>query len=99
MTGVQTCALPICTYLNVTSAVAAGLLPRLPPERYRQIGNAAGLGARQLLISRQRRALADQVARRVRYVELTTHPDFADTFTQELTLGPAVLEPVTRGAI
>ena len=87
------------TYLNVTSAVAAGLLPRLPPERYRQIGNAAGLGARQLLISRQRRALAGQVARRVRYVELTTHPDFADTFTQELTLGPAVLEPVTRGAI
>lgn len=86
------------TYLNVTSAVAAGLLPRLPPERYRQIGNAAGLGARQLLISRQRRTLADQIARRVRYVELTTHPDFADTFTQELALGPAVLEPVNRGA-
>lgn len=86
------------TYLNVTSAVAAGLLPRLPPERYRQIGNAAGLGARQLLISRQRRALADQIARRVRYVELTTHPDFADTFTQELALGPAVMEPVNRGA-
>jgi len=86
------------TYLNVTSAVAAGLLPRLPPERYRQIGNAAGLGARQLLISRRRRTLADQIARRVRYIELTTHPDFADTFTQELALGPAVLEPVNRGA-
>jgi uncharacterized 2Fe-2S/4Fe-4S cluster protein (DUF4445 family) len=86
------------TYLDVTSAVAAGMLPRLPPERYRQIGNAAGLGARQLLISRPRRALADQVARRVRYVELTTHPEFADTFTQELAFGPAVREPVSGGA-
>ena len=43
------------TYLDVTSAVAAGMLPRLPKERYRQVGNAAGLGARQLLVSRQRR--------------------------------------------
>jgi uncharacterized 2Fe-2S/4Fe-4S cluster protein (DUF4445 family) len=80
------------TYLDVTSAVAAGMLPMLPPERYRQIGNAAGLGARQLLVSRQRRALADQVARRVRYVELTTHPEFADTFTRELAFGPAIRE-------
>ena len=69
------------------------MLPRLPPERYRQIGNAAGLGARQLLVSRQRRALADEIARRVRYVELTTHPDFADAFAQELTFGQAVREP------
>ncbi len=86
------------TYLDITSAVAAGMLPRLPPERYRQIGNAAGLGARQLLVSRQRRAMADQIARRVTYVELTTHPDFADTFAQELTFGQIALEPANGGA-
>jgi uncharacterized 2Fe-2S/4Fe-4S cluster protein (DUF4445 family) len=80
------------TYLDAASAVAAGMLPRLPPERYRQIGNAAGLGAQQLLISCPRRALAEQIARRVRYVELTTHPDFADTFTRELAFGPAIPE-------
>jgi len=86
------------TYLNVTSAVAAGLLPRLPPERYRQIGNAAGLGARQLLVSRQRRAMADEIARRVQYVELTTHPDFADAFARGLTFGQAVREPANGSA-
>ena len=86
------------TYLDVTSAVTAGMLPRLPAERYRQIGNAAGLGARQLLVSRQRRAMADEIARRVQYVELTTHPDFADAFTRELTFGRAVREPANGSA-
>ena len=86
------------TYLDVASAVAAGMLPRLPTERYRQVGNAAGLGAQQLLVSRQRRALAGEIARRVRYVELTTHPEFADTFAQELAFGETVREPVNGSA-
>lgn len=86
------------TYLDVTSAVAVGMLPRLPKERYRQVGNAAGLGARQLLVSRQRRGMADEIARRIRYVELTTHPEFADTFARELTFGEIVREPTNGSA-
>jgi uncharacterized 2Fe-2S/4Fe-4S cluster protein (DUF4445 family) len=83
------------TYLSVASAIAVGMLPRLPPERYRQVGNAAGQGARQLLVSRRWREKADDIARRVCYVELTTHPDFADTFTQELAFEqrPEDLDP------
>ena len=86
------------TYLDVTSAVAAGMLPRLPKERYRQVGNAAGLGAQQLLVSRQWRGMADEIARRIRYVELTTHPEFADTFARELTFGEIVREPTNGSA-
>ena len=86
------------TYLDVTSAVAVGMLPKLPKERYRQVGNAAGLGARQLLASRQRREMADDIARRIRYVELTTHPQFADTFARELTLGEIVRDPTNGNA-
>jgi len=86
------------TYLDVTSAVAVGMLPKLPKERYRQVGNAAGLGARQLLASRQRREMADDIARRIRYVELTTHPEFADTFARELTLGEIVRDPANGNA-
>lgn len=84
------------TYLDVGSAIAIGMLPPLPSERFRQIGNAAGQGARQLLVSRQRRQLAAEVASRVRYVELTTHPRFADAFAQELALGQTVLEAMNR---
>lgn len=86
------------TYLDVTSAVAVGMLPKLPKERYRQVGNAAGLGARQLLASRQCREMADDIARRIRYVELTTHPEFADTFARELTLGEIVRDPANGNA-
>ena len=86
------------TYLDVTSAAAVGMLPKLPKERYRQVGNAAGLGARQLLASRQRREMADDIARRIRYVELTTHPEFADIFARELTLGEIVRDPTNGNA-
>lgn len=87
------------TYLDVGSAIAIGMLPPLPAGRFRQIGNAAGQGARQLLISRRRRRLAGEIARRVRYVELTTHPQFADAFAQEVTLGQTAFEAMNRSGI
>ena len=68
------------TYLDLRSAMGVGLLPDLPAERFRQVGNAAGAGARQLLTSRERRRAALELAQRAQYVELTTHPAFADRF-------------------
>ena len=70
------------TYLDVRSAIRIGLLPDIPAERFRQVGNAAGAGAKQLLLSRMRRRAAVEVARRAQYLELTTHPAFADAFTE-----------------
>lgn len=72
------------TYLDVGSAVAVGLLPDLPAGRYRQVGNAAGQGAQQMLVNLESRAKAEQVARRARYIELTTHPGFSGTFADQL---------------
>jgi len=43
------------TYLDIESAIAVGLLVEVGRERYRQVGNAAGRGAEQLLLSRERR--------------------------------------------
>ena len=48
------------------------------------MGNAAGTGARQMLVSAQRRRLAQDIARRDRYIELTTHPDFAQRYVAAL---------------
>ena len=61
-----------------------GLLVEVGRERYRQVGNAAGRGAEQLLLSRERRAAAESLAKRVRYVELTVHESFTDVFAQSL---------------
>jgi uncharacterized 2Fe-2S/4Fe-4S cluster protein (DUF4445 family) len=73
------------TYLDLRSAVRVGMFPDLPIERYRQVGNAAGAGARTMLVSRRQRALAEEAARRIEYVELTTHPRFTEEYMGALS--------------
>jgi uncharacterized 2Fe-2S/4Fe-4S cluster protein (DUF4445 family) len=74
------------TYIRVASAITIGMLPRLPLDRFRQVGNAAGMGAKQALISRSKRAEAQAIASRVGYIELATVPQFARTFAQAMYL-------------
>lgn len=73
--------------LDPASAVGIGLFPSLPLARFRAVGNAAGAGARLALVSKSQRALAADIARRVRYVELTVHPRFVDEFARAMTFG------------
>lgn len=75
------------SYIDVSSAITLGMLPALPLARFRQVGNAAGTGARLALISRSQRQEAQAIARRVRYLELGTLPRFNDIFAQSMFLG------------
>ncbi len=75
------------TYLDLGSAVKVSMFPPLPKERFQQVGNAAGAGARQMLISKERRKVAARLARETEYIELTIHPDFRDVFVRELMFG------------
>jgi uncharacterized 2Fe-2S/4Fe-4S cluster protein (DUF4445 family) len=72
------------TYLDIASTVSTGMFPPLPLDRFKQVGNAAGAGARQMLISAARRAVAAQRARQVTYVELTVHPEFTRKYMKLL---------------
>ena len=75
------------TYLDVGSAQRVGMFPAgAPPERFQQVGNAAGVGAKQMLLSRKRRATAAQIVRHVRYLELTTDARFTDTYMKAIAL-------------
>ena len=74
------------SYIDVASAIAIGMLPDLPLERFRQVGNAAGMGAKLALISRQKRAEAQSIAGRVEYIELATFPQFARRFAHAMYL-------------
>ena len=76
------------TYLDVASAVAVGMFPDLPRDRFRQVGNAAGTGARQMLISAERRHVADHIPDRIDYIELTTYPGFENAFIEALYFQP-----------
>lgn len=75
------------TYLDLESAVRIGMFPDLPRERFRQAGNAAGTGARQLLLSDRMRRQAAQMVAEVDYVELTTHVEFPELYFRALTFG------------
>jgi uncharacterized 2Fe-2S/4Fe-4S cluster protein (DUF4445 family) len=75
------------TYIDVSSAVAIGMLPSLPLKWFRQVGNAAGMGAKLALISLKSRARAGAIASRVGYVELASNSNFQPTFIQASYLG------------
>jgi uncharacterized 2Fe-2S/4Fe-4S cluster protein (DUF4445 family) len=68
------------TFIDVQSAIAIGMLPPLPLERFQQVGNAAGTGARLALISQARRRVALEIAARDGYIELACIPDFNTKF-------------------
>jgi uncharacterized 2Fe-2S/4Fe-4S cluster protein (DUF4445 family) len=70
------------TFINVESAITIGMLPALPLERFEQVGNAAGTGARLALISQSQRAKAGQIAQQDGYVELAAVPNFNRKFAE-----------------
>jgi uncharacterized 2Fe-2S/4Fe-4S cluster protein (DUF4445 family) len=73
------------TYLDLRSAVHIGMFPSLPLEIFRQVGNSAGVGAKQMLVSIDKRKEAEQLASQVGYVELTSRPAFTTLFMKHLS--------------
>ena len=81
------------SYLNISNAMAMGMLPSLPLNRYRQVGNAAGIGAQLFLLSATQREAAEDLPARIKYLELGGTPEFSKAFTNACLLGPFRLLP------
>ncbi|MFQ5921363.1 MAG: ASKHA domain-containing protein [Anaerolineales bacterium] len=73
------------TYLNLESAVGIGMFPDLPRDQFRQVGNAAGAGARLLLVSKEKRKETERILQNTRYIELTTSDSFQEKFVNSMT--------------
>jgi uncharacterized 2Fe-2S/4Fe-4S cluster protein (DUF4445 family) len=71
-------------YLSIPSAVRIGLIPPLPADRIRYVGNAASLGAQICLLSEPERARAASLAGRIEHVSLAAHPDFETIFVDAM---------------
>jgi uncharacterized 2Fe-2S/4Fe-4S cluster protein (DUF4445 family) len=71
-------------YLSIPSAVRIGLIPPLPLERIRYVGNAAALGAQLALLSEPERERAAAIAASIEHVALASHPDFQDVFVDAM---------------
>lgn len=67
-------------YINPESARTIGMYPEIPLDRIRAVGNAAGTGARMCLVSKSMRRRAEEILKKVKYVELAAEPDFQAEF-------------------
>jgi len=74
------------SYIDKESAACLGLFPDCNLENIFAVGNAAGDGARIALLNADKRREADEMARKVEYVELTLEPDFDKIFSQAMWL-------------
>ena len=73
-------------YLNVQDSVQIGLLPDLEPERFEFIGNASVKGARLALLSQNAWREAEELGRKMTYVELSVGATFMDEYVSALFL-------------
>lgn len=74
------------SYMDAENALVIGLLPELDPERITPIGNAAGTGARIALLNKDERLKAEEISRRVKFIELATHPKFVKEYINSMYL-------------
>ena len=71
-------------YMNPDSACAIGLIPMELRAKIRSIGNAAGEGAKRVLLERDAWARASQLAHQAEFLELASLDSFQDTFVDAL---------------
>lgn len=68
-------------YINIEKAIQIGLLPDLPWERFKFLGNTSIRGAYMALLDRGARDQIADVAARLTYLELSADNAFYDCFT------------------
>jgi len=66
--------------INIQQAVRIGMLPKLPPEKYRYIGNSSLYGAYAMLVSPEAAETIRKIGRAMTYIELSAHPGYMDEF-------------------
>jgi uncharacterized 2Fe-2S/4Fe-4S cluster protein (DUF4445 family) len=84
-------------FLNIQQAVNIGMLPDIPLEKMRFVGNTSIAGAKTVLLSRQALETAEKIADGMTYFDLMSHPGYMDEFTRanflphtDLSLFPSV---------
>jgi uncharacterized 2Fe-2S/4Fe-4S cluster protein (DUF4445 family) len=67
------------------------MFPNISLKKIIQVGNAAAVGAKMVLLSKNIRKSAEVIAEKAKYLELTVFPTFADHFAKS-TLFPEIEE-------
>jgi len=72
------------TYIDLTNARRVNLVPEVPIERLRAIGNAAGVGAKLALLSIRERMAAERIGRHTEHIQLSGLSDFQRAFVHAM---------------
>lgn len=73
-------------HLDIENSIRIGLLPDLDIEQFHYIGNSSLLGAYLILFSDNNRAMVQEIAKKMTYIELNTEPSYMNEFTGSLFL-------------
>jgi uncharacterized 2Fe-2S/4Fe-4S cluster protein (DUF4445 family) len=76
-------------FIRRSSAQRVGLLPRVPCSSVRFIGNAASMGAKLAMLSKDQRAYAMDLKRRTEHVDLSLDPEFQAEFAAAMVFPTA----------
>ena len=69
------------SFINPASAISIGMLPDLPQERYKPLGNSSLGGATLALESDTYHDKINQIRERITYLELNVNQDFMNRFS------------------
>jgi len=83
------------SYIDPRHAMALGMIPDCELSRVKAVGNAAGDGARMMLLDRNKRAEAAWAARWVQYVETAGELSFQEEFVSAINI-PHALDSFPR---
>jgi uncharacterized 2Fe-2S/4Fe-4S cluster protein (DUF4445 family) len=70
------------SYINIDNALKIGLIPSELDGKVESIGNAAGEGAIEGLISQEMLQKADIIKNSIKYIELSACPEFMDEYIE-----------------
>lgn len=71
-------------HIDPLSAKILGMLPDIPTEKIKFVGNTAITGAKMCLTSRETREKAYALSKKIRYLELAVDPDFQQEFVNSM---------------
>ena len=71
-------------YINKENAKFIGMIPDIPSKKIFQIGNAAGIGAKQCLLNKNLRSKADSLLEKIDYFEIALDKDFQREYAEAI---------------
>ena len=71
-------------YINKANAKFIGMIPDIPDDKIFQIGNAAGTGAQHCLINKDLRQKAQELLKKIKYIEIAVEKDFQQEYAKAM---------------